>query len=106
MQGNATIAVIIGGLTGMGLVLWGSSYLWLHFLKKWAETVKAKQNYRNADIERANTTVGLRTPPSPRNPSVPRVRFALPVARTARRPQKSSPGSTDTSDLTETSSAS
>jgi len=106
MQGNATIEVIIGGLAAMGLTLWGLSYLWLHFLKKWAENLKAKQDHRNADIERANTTIRQRTTPPPQSLIAPRVRFASPVAWSARHPQTPSPGSTDTSDLTETSSAS
>ncbi|PMD49177.1 uncharacterized protein K444DRAFT_638692 [Hyaloscypha bicolor E] len=102
MQGNAVIAVIIGGLTAMGLLLWGLSSWWLSLQRKWAEDLKARQD-RQATTERAGTAIAARSPPPPRNPAAPRVHFASPVAWTAGRPQTPSPGSTDTSDLTQTS---
>jgi hypothetical protein len=52
MQGNAVIAVIIGGLTAMGLLLWGLSSWWLSLQRKWAEDLKARQD-RQATTERA-----------------------------------------------------
>jgi hypothetical protein len=85
MQGNAVIAVIIGGLTAMGLLLWGLGPWWLALQRKWAEDLKARQD-RQATTERADTAIAARSPPPPRNPAAPRVHFASPVAMTAGRP--------------------
>jgi len=106
MKGNDTIAVIVGGLTAFGLVCWGLSAWHLRYLKSCAEKVKAEQD-RQETIRIANIAARAPVPIAPRNPPR-RVHFA--PSRDARPPRTSrprtSPQSTDTSDLTDTSSAS
>ncbi len=108
MQENAVIVVIIGGLTAMGVILWVLGCRWFNTYRKWAEDLRAKQD-RQQTTQRADSEMRARTLAPPRIPTAPpppRVHFASPVATTARPPQSHGPGSTDTSDLTQTSSAS
>ena len=70
MKGNAVIAIIIGGLTVMGLILWALSYWWLNAYRKWAEYLKAEQD-RPQTIQRANSELRARTSGPPRIPTTP-----------------------------------
>ena len=121
MQGNDAIALIIGGLTAFGLACWGYSVWYLRYLKRCPAQVRAEQE-RQARIRRANRVPGASVPTAPRSPpprraSVPtaprnppphKVRFTSstkPSSSQISRP-RTSPDSTDTSGLTQTSLAS